>query len=54
MKKKFGFTRKKLQYIAIQRCDLLRAKYMAEVFMYSSDMLIFVDETGCNCQDAMR
>lgn len=51
---RIGFTRKKMQNIALQRCDLLRAKYKAEVSMYNSDMLIFLDETGCDCGDALR
>lgn len=49
--KRLGFTRKKL---ALQRCDILRAEYQAEVSLFDSDMLVFVDETGCNCKNAIR
>ena len=46
--KKLGFTRKKIQFVAIQRSDVLRARFQAEVSMYSSEMFIFIDETGCD------
>ena len=52
--KKLGFTRKKLQFVAIQRSDVLRAKYQAEVSMYSSEMFLFIDETGCDRRNALR
>lgn len=36
--KRLGFTRKKLKFVALQRSDVLRAEYQAEVSMYNSDM----------------
>lgn len=52
--KRLGFTRKKLQFAAIQRSDVLRARYQAEISMYSSEMFLFVDETGCDRKNALR
>ncbi len=52
--RKFGFTRKKLKYVALQRSDILRAEYQAEVSMYDSSMFLFVDESGCDRKNAAR
>lgn len=52
--KRNGFSRKKVQFIALQRSDRLRAEYQAEVSVYDSSMLVFLDETGCKRKDAMR
>ena len=41
-----GFTRKKLQFTAVQRSDILRAKYQAEVSMYDSSMFVFLMRLG--------
>ena len=43
---RLGFTRKRLQYIALQRSDELRAQYMAEISVFDPSMLIWVDESG--------
>ena len=50
--KRLGFTRKKLKFVALQRSDVLRAEYQAEVLMYNSDKFLFVDETGCDRKNA--
>ena len=52
--KRLGFTRKRMKYVALQRCDTLRAEYQAEVSTYDSSMLVFNDESGCDQKDAMR
>lgn len=52
--KRNGFTRKKLQLCALQRSDQLRAAYQAEVSMHDSNMLVFLDETGCRRKDTIR
>ena len=41
-------------YVAIQWCDILRAEYQAEVSLIDSNMLIFVDESGCDRKNANR
>ena len=52
--KNFGFSRKRLQFVALQRSDILIAKYQAEVSMYDSSAFVFVDETGCDHKDTIR
>lgn len=52
--KKRGFTRKKLNLFALQRSNVLRAKYQAEISVYNTDMLIFLDETGCDRRNSLR
>ena len=49
-----NFSKKKIRLIATQQSDELRGRYIAEVALYSPNMLIFVDETGCNRKDAIR
>ena len=52
--KRLGFTRKKLQFAAIQRSNEIRARYQAEISIYSNEMFLFVDETGCDRRNALR
>ena len=52
--KKNGITRKKMQLIALQRDQELRAIFMSEVSLYHCQVLIFIDETGCDRRDALR
>ena len=49
-----GFTRKKIQYFALQRHLDLRSSYMANIYNFSKDMLVFVDESGSNLKDTLR
>ena len=52
--KRLCFTRKRLKFVALQRSDVPRAEFQAEVSMYNSNMFLFVDETGCDRKDAAR
>ena len=49
-----NFSHKRLSNIARQRNVQQRAEFQAECELYSPEMLIFVDETGCDRRDAMR
>ncbi len=49
-----GFTRQKMQLIAKQRDELKRASYAIELSVYKPEMLIFLDETGCDRRNALR
>ena len=51
---KAGFTRTKIQNVALQRSEERRARYMAEMKLLDADMLVFVDETGTDRRDSMR
>ena len=49
-----GFTRKKIQHVALQRRMELRAAFMASVYMFSKDMFVWVDESGSDSKDQLR
>lgn len=49
-----GLTRKKIRYIALQRCSNMRAEFIARISFYPVEQLIWVDETGCNAKDHTR
>ena len=49
-----NFSHKTLSNIARQRSELLRQYFMAECEQYDADMLVFVDETGCDRRTSMR
>ena len=44
--RRHGFSRQKLRQVALQRSELDRLQYMAEIEMFDPRMLIFLDETG--------
>ena len=41
-------TRQSMHHVAIQRSDILMARFMTEISMYDLAMLIWFDETGCD------
>ncbi len=49
-----GFSRKKVQQVAKQRCIDYRAAYLANILQLSKECLVFVDETGCAARDHVR
>ena len=50
----YGFTRKKVQRVALQRRVDLRGSYMASVYTFSIEMFVFIDETGSKLKDMLR
>ena len=53
--KRLGMTRQKIQHIALQRCDVQRADFVANVMsVYDSSLLLFIDETGCDRRNSLR
>ena len=54
--KNSNFTRKRIQVIAKQRSDELRAYYYYDMLIFKghSEMLIFVDETGADQRNCLR
>ena len=48
---KAGFTRTKIEHVALQRSEELRARYLAEIQQYPA---VFVDKTGADRRDCMR
>ena len=51
---KCGFTRTKIQAVALQQSAELRHEYMSELELYKPSMLVFVDETGTDRRDSLR
>ena len=52
--KRNNFSRKKMQLVALQRDQDLRATYAIDVSLYPRHCLVFVDETGCDRRDSLR
>lgn len=46
--KKSNFSRKKMQLVALQRDQELRATFATEVSLYPRQALLFVDERSCD------
>lgn len=49
-----GFTHQKLCLVAIQQDEFLRQKFILDVSVYKTEMLIFLDETGGDRRNAVR
>lgn len=49
-----GFSRKRLQRIALQCSDDLRGRFMAEIPLFDPAMLVWVDESGFNRKNTIR
>jgi len=49
-----GCTRQSMHHIALQQSDYLRVKFMAKISGYDPSMLVWLDETGCDNQNALR
>ena len=45
---KSGFTQQRLRLVATQQDAFLREQYTVDVSVYSTDMFVFVDETGAD------
>ncbi len=52
--KTMGCTRQVIRHVAIQRSEMMRAKFMAEISVYDPSMLIWLDESGCDKRNAIR
>ena len=51
---KNGFTKQKLQLCALQRSEILRQQFIVDVSVYTTDMLVFIDETGTDRRNTVR
>ena len=52
--KKNNFSRKKLQQVALQRSAELRSEFLSDCSVYNPEMLVFLDETGCDRRNSLR
>ena len=51
---KNGFTKQKLQLCALQSSEILRQQFIVDVSVYTTDMLVFIDETGTDRRNTVR
>lgn len=51
---RFGLSRQKMRNIAMMRSDILRGEYLADISVFDPNMLVFVDETGCQRRNSIR
>ena len=51
---KIGLSRQKITHIALQRSELLRAQFIAEMSAFDPAMILWTDETGCDRRNALR
>ena len=52
--KRLGMTRQKMRHVAIQRCDVQRARFISEIMDFNPKTLILIDETGSNRRNTIR
>ena len=52
--KRLGFSRKKIRYVALQQSEEQRITFMAEMVALNPQMLIWIDETGCERRNLIR
>ena len=48
-----GFTRQRLKHVALQQDAFLRELYVSDVSLFSTDMFVFVDETGADRRNVL-
>ena len=51
---RYGFSRKKIQHVALQRNISQRGLFASNISCYPKEMLVWVDETGCDKRDLLR
>jgi len=49
-----SISRQKMGITAMQRDEVLRQKFICDVSVYSSGMLVFLDETGADRRNTSR
>ena len=52
--RRMGCTRQAMHHVALQRSDVLRARFMSEISVFDPSMLVFLDETGCDKRNSIR
>ena len=51
---KYGFTRKKIQHVALQQNLAYRGSFISNISSYQKEMIVWVDETGCDKRNLLR
>ena len=52
--KSMGCTRRFIRHVALQRSEVLRAQFMSEISVYDPEMIIWIDESGCDRRNSLR
>ena len=52
--KYMGCTRQAMSRVAVQRSDILRARFMVEISIYDPALFVWLDETSCDRRHATR
>ena len=52
--RRMGCCRRVIRHIALQRSDELRGRFMAEISIYEPEMIIWIDESGCDRRNSTR
>ena len=50
----WGLSQQKMTQVAVQRSEVKRAEYLAEITQFDPKMLLFVDETGSDRRNLVR
>ena len=50
---RWGLSRQKMTQVAVQRSEVKRAEYLAEITQFDPNMLLFVDETGSDRRNSV-
>ena len=49
-----GCSHQVMRRVAMQRSDTLRARFMVDISIYNPRMLVWLDETGCDCRNTLH
>ena len=52
--KRLGLSRQKMKRVAVQRSEIKRAEYIAEIQEFKPEMFLFIDETGSDRRNSIR
>ena len=52
--KLMGCSRRVIRHVALQRSDTLRAHFMSKISVYDPEMIIWIDESGCDRRNSFR
>ena len=51
---KIGMSYQKIKHFSINRCEVKRARFWAEISNFDPNMIVWVDETGCEHRNSLR
>lgn len=51
---RLGMTRQRIKRLSLRRCEIKRAEFWAEMAAFDTDMMLWVDETGCDRRNSLR